>query len=77
MPGVCQELADQVVSLKEIVQARNQHRRELKKEIKDREELVRTYLKVHQETPDLPLPPAAQVESEPPPVSQLKLYENE
>lgn len=75
--AVCQELADQVVSLKEIVQARNQRRRELKKEIKDREELVRTYLKVHQEAPDPPLPPTAQVESEPPPARQLKLYENE
>lgn len=75
--AVCQELADQTVSLQEIVRARNRRRRELKKEIKDREELVQTYLKVHQEEPDSRLKPPAQTEPEAPPARRLKLYENE
>lgn len=74
--AVCQELADQVVSLKEIVQARNQRRRELKGEIKDREVLVRTYLNVHQEVPGPTPSPSAKVEPELPPAKHLKLYEN-
>jgi putative transposase len=38
--AVCQELTGYTVSLKEIVHARNQRRRELKKAIRDRTELV-------------------------------------
>jgi putative transposase len=75
--AVCQELADQVVSLKEIVQARNQRRRELKGEIKDREALVRTYLKVHREVLGPTPSPSAKVEPQLPPAKRLKLYENE
>lgn len=76
--AVCQELADQTISLKEIVRARNQRRRALKQEIKDRGDLVETYLQVHQEgaTSFVPLPPP-QVEPETPPARRLKLYENE
>ena len=83
--AICQDLAGQTVSLREIVRARNQRRRELKKEIKDREELVQTYLKVHQEEPEPLLPPPAQQELKTPDPSprcgasprRLKLYENE
>jgi putative transposase len=75
--ALCQELAGQTVSLKEIVRARNRRRRELQKEIKDREELVQTYLKVHQEAPDPLLNPPVQTEPEAPPARRLKLYENE
>lgn len=38
--AVCQELAEQTVSLKEIVQARNQRRRELQKQLSSNSELV-------------------------------------
>jgi len=75
--AVCQEWAGATVSLKEIIHARNQRRRELRKEIKDREELVQTYLKVHQEEPDPLLKPPVQTESEAPQARRLKLYENE
>jgi hypothetical protein len=63
--------------LKEIVRARNQRRRALKQKIKDRGDLVETYLQVHQEEPDLPGLPPAQRAPETQPARRLKLYENE
>ena len=74
--AVSQELASQTVSLKEIVRARNQRRRELQGAIKDRMEVVETYLKVHQEEGAVPVPPPQQ-EPETRPARRLKLYENE
>jgi putative transposase len=74
--AVCQELASQTVSLKEIVQARNQRRRALQQAIKDRAELIQTYLKIHQEEREPP-PPSSQIEPPIPPVRRLKLYEHE
>jgi putative transposase len=75
--AVCQDLAGQAVSLKEIVQARNRRRQELKKAIKDREELIQMYLKAHQEEPDPLVSPSTSVDAETPPTRRLKLYENE
>ena len=46
--AICPELSDRKVDLKEIVQARNRRRRELSKTIRDRSQLVDTYLSVHQ-----------------------------
>jgi len=79
--AVCQELAGQTVSLKEIQHARNRRRQELRKAIKDRSELVQLYLKVHQSEPE-PVPSLAQKTDEAKsPHSgdshRLKLYENE
>lgn len=72
--AVCQELASQTISLKEIIQARNQRRRALKQGIKERTELIQTYLNVHQGAPELPPPP---LEPPNPPARRLKLYEHE
>lgn len=74
--AVCQELADQTVSLEEIIRARNRRRRALRGTIKERSELVRTYLEVHEEPPPLPEP---ECEAGPPaqPVKRLKQYYNE
>jgi putative transposase len=74
---VCQELAGQTVSLKEIVRARNQRRRELQTEIKDRAELIETYVRVHQEEATAPLSAPPQAEQATPPARRLKLYEHE
>jgi putative transposase len=77
--AVCQELAGQTVSLKEIQRARDRRRRELRSTIKDRSELVRTYLKVHQVEPEPP--PPLETKEEKPSLGKgtrrLKRYENE
>jgi putative transposase len=75
--ALCQELAGQTISLKEIVRARTQQRRELQGEIKDRAELVATYVKVHQAETDSPLLAPPQPAPQTPPARRLKLYENE
>jgi putative transposase len=75
--AVCQELAGQTLSLKEIIRARNQRRRELKQEIKDRAELIQIYLQARQGEPALPLPAPTNQAPAPPPARRLKLYENE
>ena len=75
--AVCQELAGQTISLKEIIRARNRRRRALKQEIKDRTELIQTYLRARQGEPAPSLPPATDPASTPPPARRLKLYENE
>ncbi len=79
--AVCQELAGQTVSLKEIQRARNRRRRELRKVIKDRSELVQTYLRVHQVEPEPLVPPPQEKEEEKPlhakRTRRLKRYENE
>lgn len=74
--AICQELADRTVSLQEIVRARDRRRRALKKGIKDRTDLISTYLQVHQAAPEsartsVETPPEA------PPTRRLKLYEHE
>jgi putative transposase len=72
--AICPALANQTVSLKEIIQARNQRRRELKQTIKDRADLVQTSLNVHQPAPE-PMPTL--VEPQPSASKRLKLYHNE
>jgi putative transposase len=75
--AVCQELAGQTVSLKDIIRARNRRRRELKQEIRGRTELIQTYLQAQQGEPALPLPPPTKPAPSTAPVRRLKLYENE
>lgn len=72
--AICQELADRSVSLKDIIRARTERRRQLRAGLSAREALVEALLAVHRPPPDPdPLP-------EPPPVSaapRLKRYYNE
>jgi putative transposase len=75
--AVCQELADQTISLKELVRARTQQRRTLQKEIKERSALVQTYMQVPTTEPPPASPLVAAVEPSAPPTRRLKLYENE
>jgi putative transposase len=70
--AVCQELAGQTLSLKELIRHRNARRRELQGVIKDRRQIVETYLKVHQSAPPAPRPP-----SDVAPDVLLKRYFNE
>jgi len=59
--AVCQELAGETVGFKEVIQARNERRRSLRKKLSDREQVVETFLSVHQEeapTDPEPMPPA-------------------
>jgi len=71
--AVCQELSGQTISLKEIIQARSQRRKEVQAGISERAAIVERFLSVHQ--PD-PLPPR---EAAPPPQPphRLKRYLNE
>jgi putative transposase len=75
--ALCQELAGQTISLKDIIRARNQRRLALKQEIKDRAELIQTYLRARQGAPAPSLPPPTDPAQAPPPARRLKLYENE
>ena len=75
--AICQELSGMTVSLQEIVRARNQRRRQLRKEIRDREELIQTYLKAHQVGAESLLPERIRSKSERTPTRRLKLYTNE
>jgi len=73
--AICQELAGQTISLKEIEKARNEHRKQVRAGLSTRAAVVEQFLAVHQE--EVP-PPRAQV-SEPEPVGhpRLKGYINE
>ena len=70
--AICSELANQTISLKEVVlQARRARRRQLQGQLRDRVEVVEQFLKVHQPEPQPPAP-------EPEPSSpRLKRYYNE
>jgi putative transposase len=74
--SLCQELAGQTVSLKEIIRARNRRRRDLKQAIQAREELVQAYLQIRQGEPT---PARTKEEAQLPAksVRRLKLYVNE
>jgi putative transposase len=52
--AICQELAGQTVTLKQIMQARQRRQRDLRQVITDHAALVQTYLDVHQPTPEFP-----------------------
>jgi putative transposase len=74
--AVCQDLADQTISLQEIIRARNRRRKALRGTIKDRVALIETYLEVHEEPPLSP-EPANEIEPQTPPMKRLKRYYNE
>jgi putative transposase len=74
--AVCQDLAGQTISLKEIVRARNSQRRDLRGTINKRSALIQTYLKVHEE-PALSPESGPETESPEPTVKPLKRYYNE
>lgn len=69
--AVCQELAGQTISLKEILQTRNRRRRQLREQLEDRAAAVDLLLEVHQPDPP-PAPPDAE-----PATPRLKRYYNE
>ena len=69
--AVCQEIAGETVSLKEILQARNARRRELRTALTTRRTVVERFLAMHQPAP-LPAPPPV-----PPATAPLKRYYND
>ena len=71
--AVCQELAGQVVGLKEVIRARNRRRKQLQGEVKSRSEVVEQFLAVHQ--PEPPIDCVANHTSSP--TTSLKRYFNE
>jgi putative transposase len=71
--AICQELAGQIITLKEIQQARRERRRTLRSELTDRQAVVERYLAVHRaDEPAVPSTPPAD-----PSVPRLKRYINE
>jgi putative transposase len=72
--AVCQELAGETVPLRDIVNARNRRRRELRQTIQDRQRVVDSLLEAKRWQPAVPMAPAP--EPIPPPV-KLKRYFNE
>jgi putative transposase len=73
--AICPELSGQKISLKEIIQARNERRKQVRQGIDERLTVVDRFLDVHR-----PEPPLIPVEVEPvvpPAVSRLKRYINE
>jgi len=61
--AVCQELAGATVPLRDIIKARNRHRRELRQFLQDREQVVESLLRAHRGEPN----PAARGEPSGPP----------
>jgi len=74
--AICQELADRSVSLKDIIRARTERRRQLRVGLSEREALVEALLAVHRPLPDPPLP-APEEPPPTPPTPALKRYYNE
>jgi putative transposase len=70
--AVCQELAGQTISLKEIIATRNRRRRQLREQLADRRAVVDLLLEAH--AVEEPPPPASPEE---PPTPRLKRYINE
>jgi len=75
--AICQELSGMTVSLQEIVRARNQRRRQMRKGIRDREDLLQTYLKVHQAGIESHRPKRTRSKSAHSSTRRLKQYANE
>ena len=71
--AVCSELESESVSLQEITRARNERRRELKREITSRNTLVSRYINVHK--PESVVLHAAQIAETS--ATELKRYEND
>jgi putative transposase len=72
--AVCQELANQTISLKEIVQARTHRRRQLRHELLERTKLVDDLPRAHSPADDSPPAPAPESHRHRP---HLKRYVNE
>jgi len=70
---VCQELADQTIGLKEIVQARTQRRKQVRDDLKERTTLVDQLLTNHRTATPAIAPTAATAPDRP----RLKRYINE
>jgi putative transposase len=72
--ALCQELETQTISLQEIISTRTRRRRELRQHLETRQQVVDTYLGIHQSPPSTdpaPVPPSQ------PSLPQLKRYANE
>ncbi|NTU80284.1 MAG: hypothetical protein HGA45_13065 [Chloroflexales bacterium] len=73
--AIAQELEGQTITLKEIVQARNRRRQQLRADRDDRQAVVELLLEAHQAPPSTPEPTLEQA-SEPSPL-RLKRYAND
>jgi putative transposase len=71
--AVCQELAGQTISLKDIVQARTQRRRQVRDDLKEREKVVDQVLATHPAVAPCPAPDPTAHPDRP----RLKLYIND
>ena len=71
--AVCQELAGETVALREIVNARNRRRRELRQTLEERRRLVDSLLEAKRSAPATREPASPPPEPPPPPV-KLKRY---
>jgi putative transposase len=72
--AVCQEIAEQTLSLKEIIAARRQRRKEIREQLSSREAAVKLLLQVHQQ-PAEPVEPSAEPLT--PSAPRLKRYYND
>jgi len=82
--AVCQELAGATVPLRDIIKARNRHRRELRQFLQDREQVVESLLRAHRGEPNTgeKVEPSGPPGDGPPPAPKpepprLKRYVNE
>lgn len=75
--AVCQELADQTVSLKEVIRARQQRKRELRKTIADRKSLMDTILKQPKAGTNSKSDKLPNTQETPKKKHNLKLYQND
>ena len=76
--AVCQELADQTITLKEIIKARQRRKRELRETIDKRKSLLDTILETPQERTYQTNKPENESENKTKaPRHNLKLYEND
>ena len=74
--AICQELAAQSISLKDIIRVRTERRRQLRTGLSERAALVDAFIAVHRESDLFPTPapvPATEAPKAPP----LKRYYNE
>jgi putative transposase len=75
--AVCQELAGETVPLREIVNARNRRRRQLRQTIQDRKKMVDSLIEVRKWTATPPEAPDSSKPRPDPAIPKLKLYHNE
>ena len=72
--AICAELESQTLSLKELIRARNQRKRELSNQLKDRKQLIDRYINTH-----IPTPPVVSIGQSPDGTAspKIKRYINE